>query len=187
MNTSYNNWDVLFNPDQIYNRVKELARDISVDFAGHPFTVVCILDGALFFGVDLLRNFAFETKDNQIRFEVVKASSYIGTQSHKIHFDPLKLSSEKIEGKRILLIDDILETGQTLSTVRDFIKAYHPLSLKIAAFIVKHGHQKFPVSLDYSGFVVENPDLWLVGYGLDDDSRYRNLKDIRIMPKFGNH
>lgn len=183
MNKPYNKWEVLFNSNQIYDRVRELATDISTDFGDQPFTVVCVLDGALFFGVDLLRHFDFDTKDNQVRFEVVKASSYVGTQSRRIQFDPLKLTREKIEGKRILLIDDILETGQTLSTVRDFIAGHDPLSLKITAFLVKKGRQQFPISLDYSGFLVENPEYWLVGYGLDDDSRYRNLKDIRIMPQ----
>lgn len=167
-----------FTVDQIQGRVKELADKISDDYAGRDLLAVGILKGAFMFFADIVRLIKVP-----MMIDFISASSYVRTESSqeiKIHCE----MKEKIENKDILLIEDIADTGVTLNYIRERILVKSPRSLKICAFLDKKCRRITPVPLDYVGF--EIPDVFVVGYGLDYDNRFRNLPYISIFKKTDN-
>lgn len=165
----------LLTVEQIQNRVKELAQQISRDYEGKELLTVGILRGAFMFFSDLVK---FIQVPMNIDFLI--ASSYVKTETTgevKIHAD----LREDIRGKDVLLVEDIVDTGFTLKYIRDILLAREPSSLKICVFLDKKERRKVDIPLDYVGF--EIPDRYVVGYGLDYDNRFRNLPYIAIFKK----
>lgn len=160
----------------IRDRIGELGTRISRDYQGKTPHLVAILKGASIFHADLVR--AIELP---LSFDFIAVGSYgkLDTSSGEVRI--LKDLDESLEGKDVLLVEDIVDTGLTLHYLVQNLKARNPESLKIAALLNKPARRKIDVPVDYIGFDIA--DEFVVGYGLDFDQRYRNLPDIHILRK----
>ena len=155
---------------EIKKRIKELGKQISKDYKGKDIEVVCVLRGAAIFTVEL----AMQIKPN-VRFNFIEVSSYEGTKSTgKIKLN--KDITSSIEGKDVLIVEDIIDSGRTLSYLRDYLLAKKPNSLKICTLVDKKAKREFDIPIDYNGFVIE--DKFIVGHGFDIDNNYRNIPYI---------
>jgi len=164
--------EVYLSEEKISNRVKELALEISKDFAGEELVVVGVLNGAFVFCADLIRSL-----DLPVHIEFISASSYVGTESSgevKINLD-IKGS---IKGKNVLLVEDIIDTGLTMKCLKENLENRNPKSLKLASLLYKPARLEHKVDIDYLAFEIE--DHFVIGYGLDYDGRYRELPYIGI-------
>ncbi len=168
--------DVLIPAERIRERVAELAEQIAHDYRDHrPVTIVGVLTGSLIFLADLIRHL-----DIPLRIGLIQASSYRGavTSPGELHLDPTLLPD--VRGHHVLLLDDILDTGQTLAHLVSHIRGLGCASLRIAVLLRKQGRQKVAVEPDYCGFDI--PDVFVVGYGLDFNDEYRNLPFLGVLP-----
>ena len=180
------NLKVLLTREQIAQRVKELGAEITRDFAGQSVIFVGVLKGAAIFLSDLARNVDLDST-----FDFIGVSSYGNRPdpSHELQHGwdstgEVKLTKDvdqSMEGKNIILVEDILDTGLTLTFLKKFLLAHKPRSFKIAALLDKPSRRKLPIEGDYVGFKI--PDEFVVGYGLDYAERYRNLADVCIVPR----
>lgn len=161
--------------EQIRDKIIELAEQISNDYIGKELVAIGILKGSFMFFADLIRLIKVP-----LTIDFIIASSYLKTTSTgeiKIYYDV----REEISGKHVLLIDDIIDTGVSLNQLRERILSRSPESLKICCFLNKEERRLVDVPVDYVGFEV--PNQFLVGYGLDYDSKYRNLPYIAVFKK----
>ncbi len=166
---------VLFSRDQIAQRVAELAAAITRDFAGEQVIFVGVLKGASIFLSDLARAVQVDAT-----FDFISVSSYGKGAVSSGEVQLIKDLDESVEGKNVILVEDILDTGLTLTYLKKLIAARQPRSLKLAALLDKISRRTEPIHADYTGF--EIPDHFVVGYGMDHAERYRNLADICILP-----
>ncbi len=158
---------------EINKKIRELARQISKDYKGKDIEVICVLKGAAIFAVEL----AMKIKTN-VRFEFIEVSSYVGTESTgKIKVN--KDITASIEGKDVLIVEDIIDTGRTLSYLKEYLLSKNPKSLKICTLVDKKEKRIVDVDIDYNGFVIE--DKFIVGHGFDLDGDYRNLPYIGVI------
>jgi hypoxanthine phosphoribosyltransferase len=177
---------VLITRDQITKRVAELGADITRDFKGESVMLVGVLKGAAIFLADLSRQL-----DLDATFDFIGVSSYGNrpspTQELKSGWDStgeVKLTKDvdqTLKDKNIIVVEDILDTGLTLTYLKKMLLARQPRTLKIAALLDKPSRRKLPLQGDYVGFKI--PDEFVVGYGLDYAERYRNLADICVVPR----
>jgi hypoxanthine phosphoribosyltransferase len=177
---------VLITRDQITKRVAELGAEISRDFKGEKVMLVGVLKGAAIFLADLSRQL-----DLDATFDFISVSSYGNrpspTQELKSGWDStgeVKLTKDvdqTLKDKNIIVVEDILDTGLTLTYLKKMLLARQPRTLKIAALLDKPSRRKLPLQGDYVGFKI--PDEFVVGYGLDYAERYRNLADICVVPR----
>ena len=162
----------LISKNEINKRLVELAKQIDEDYAGKEITVVCVLNGAVFFATELLLNIK-----SKIKFETIKISSYEGTESSgnvKLNLD---LENSKIEGKDVLIVEDIVDTGKSMEYLLRHLKNKNPKSLKLCALLSKLSRREVEVAIDYLGFEV--PNKFIVGYGFDDENGFaRNIPYI---------
>ncbi|ABF42059.1 hypoxanthine phosphoribosyltransferase [Candidatus Koribacter versatilis Ellin345] len=168
------NLKVLLSREQIQKRVAEIGAEISAEFQGQPVVLIGVLKGAAIFLSDLARNIALDAT-----FDFIAVSSY---GSEKQTSGEVKLNKDvdnSMEGKNVILVEDILDTGLTMSYLMKVFGAHHPKALKIAALLDKTERRKMPIRADYVGF--EIPDKFVVGYGMDAAERYRNLPDICVV------
>jgi hypoxanthine phosphoribosyltransferase len=167
---------LLTNKD-VRTRVSALGQQIRADYQGGELTVVSVLTGSFIFTADLIR----ELDGVTVQVELVKAHSYHGTASGPLELDLALVDYRQIAGCDVLLVDDVLDTGQTLHTLVRRLAKHRPRSLKTAAFLRKRGRQRpdFPVQLDYVGFDID--DHFVVGYGLDYYGLYRNLSWVGVL------
>ena len=165
----------LISTEAVNSRLKELAEQISADYAGKTITLICVLKGAVIFMVDLARLLTVP-----VVFDFMDISSYgAGTVSSGI-IQIKKDLDHSLEGKHVLLVEDIIDSGRTLSHLIKHLRAQNPASLKLCTLLDKPDRRVVDdVSVDYEGFVI--PDQFVVGYGLDFDQRYRNLPYIGIV------
>ena len=155
---------------EISKRVKELAKEIERDM-GQDFVVIGLLKGSFIFLADLVRNFK-----KPVVLDFMWVSSYGSSMSSSGHVEVIKDVGMDIEGKKVLLVDDILDTGYTIKEVREILKVKGAKEVRVCTLLDKRGRRKVDVHADYVGFVVE--DVFLVGYGLDWAEEGRNLKDV---------
>lgn len=169
---------VLVSATAIKRRIASLGEEINREYAGKDLMVVAIVNGALIFTADLLRQMR-----SPLRLDCLRASSYHdGTKAvgEPRIFDSMKLD---VRGHNVLLVDDILDTGRTLAAVAGLIKDKGALSVKTCVLLDKKARRALPFDADYVGFQI--PDEFVVGYGLDFNERYRNLPCIGVLkPKF---
>lgn len=159
---------------EIEKRVKELGTKITADYEGRQLVMICILKGAYLFFADLVRNIHIP-----ISVDFMMVSSYgagtVSTGAVKIISD---LSSE-IKGKDVLLVEDIVDSGLTISYLYETLKAKRPRSMKLCVLLDKVERRKYEVPIDYIGFTV--PNKYVIGYGLDYQDKYRNLPYIAVL------
>lgn len=164
---------VLITEPQLRRRVRELARAITRDYVGADLLIVPLLTGTIMFMADLLRSLSLP-----LRLDFVGVSSYReGTDSRELIFTKeLRLEAK---GRDVLLVDDILDTGKTLSAVQARLTKLKPRSLRTCVLLDKPERREQPVQADYVGF--EIPNEFVVGYGLDFAERYRNLPFVGVL------
>jgi hypoxanthine phosphoribosyltransferase len=167
--------EVLLTAERIHARVTELADEIARDYAGHPVTVVGILTGSFMFTADLLRCI-----DLPLRVAFITASSYRGETTVAGLLEIRDELLPNIEGRHILLIDDILDTGKTLTRVVAHLIHRGAASVKVGVLLRKMGRLEVPFEPDYVGFAI--PDKFVIGYGLDFNDEYRHLPFIGVLP-----
>jgi hypoxanthine phosphoribosyltransferase len=177
---------VLISRDEIAKRVHELGAQITKDFAGQSVNLVGVLKGAAIFLSDLARQVNLDAT-----FDFIGVSSYgnrpTPTQELKSGWDStgeVKLTKDvdqTLKDKNIILVEDILDTGLTMTYLKRLLQARQPKALKVAALLDKPSRRKLPLEGDYVGFKI--PDEFVVGYGLDYAEKYRNLADICIVPR----
>jgi hypoxanthine phosphoribosyltransferase len=167
---------VLLTTEQIQDRLTEMAEEISPHFRDRHFTIVGVLTGSLMFLADLVRRL-----DLPLRIGLIQASSYRGkaTTAGELHIDPDLLAD--VKDRHVLLLDDILDTGQTLMHLVQHLHDQGALSVKVGVFLRKQGRQVHPVRVDFVGF--EIPDEFVVGYGLDFNDEYRQLPYVAVLPR----
>ncbi len=168
---------VLLSEDQIRQRVKELGRQISGDYAGESLLFVGILKGAAVFLADLIREV-----DLPVDYDFVAISSYgSDTQSSGV-VRLLKDLEHGVSGRHVIIVEDIVDTGWTLrmSYIVENIKSRGAASVKVCTLLDKPSRRQVEVTIDYRGFEVE--DLFVIGYGLDYDGQYRNLPYVGVLP-----
>lgn len=155
-------------------RVRELGAQITRDYQGKELTLICVLKGSAFFAMDLAR-----AVDLPLTIEFLGVSSYHGgtetTGEVRITTDV----SKPMAGKHLLVIEDIIDTGLTMSFLLENLNARHPASLKVCTLLEKPARARATVPIDYKGFVID--DVFVVGYGLDYNEHYRNLSFIGVM------
>jgi hypoxanthine phosphoribosyltransferase len=164
---------VLITEEQIARRIRALSRGIERDYTGRETVVVSLLNGTVMFLADLIRNLSLP-----LRLDFIGVSSYgAGTQSGELVFTKeLRLS---VRGRDVLLVDDILDTGKTLSRVLAKLRALRPRRIRTCVLLNKAARRVEEVEADYVGF--EIPDFFVVGYGLDFAERYRNLPFVGVL------
>ncbi len=170
--------DVLFTTQQIAERVAELGAQISADYAGESVVLVGVLKGAALFLSDLARSIQVDAT-----FDFVAVSSYGKGVRSGGTVKLLKDIDDSVEGRHVVLVEDILDTGLTLSFLRKLMLQHLPQSLRIATLLDKPERREVEIEADYVGFSI--PNHFVVGYGMDYAEHYRNLTDIRVMPGDG--
>jgi hypoxanthine phosphoribosyltransferase len=167
--------EILIPAERIQQRVAELSHQIAVDYHGQPVTIVGVLTGCLMFLADLVRHL-----DLPLRIGLIQASSYRGatTNPGALHVQPELLPD--VRDRHVLLLDDILDTGQTLSYLVGHLRGLGPASLRTGVLLRKIGRQQVALDPDYRGFDI--PDAFVVGYGLDYNDEYRHLPYIAVLP-----
>ena len=168
--------EVLFTEAQIRDRVREVGAQISADYRGESIVLVGVLKGAAIFLSDLAR--AIEV-DNT--FDFVAVSSYGKGQTTTGAVKLIKDLDTPIEGKHVIVVEDILDTGLTLSYLRKLMLQHKPASLKIATCLDKPERRLVPIEADYVCFSI--PNRFVIGYGMDYAEKYRNVVDIRLFPE----
>ncbi len=169
---------LLLTHDQISARVAELGQTIGEDFptnsSAEPLWLVGALKGAVFFQADLARAI-----DRDVGIGFVRALSYgTGTTSSGDVHVTMDLE-DNVAGAHVILVEDIVDTGYSARALLDRLAAAKPRTLRLAALLDKPSRRELPITIDYRGF--EIPDQFVVGYGLDHDERYRNLRDISVL------
>jgi len=165
---------VLLTREQIARKVAEMGAQITRDFEGESVVLIGVLKGATIFLADLARELKLDAT-----FDFIAVSSYGNSREQSGEVKLMKDVDYSVEGKNIILVEDILDTGITLTYLKHQLLSHKPKSLKIAALLDKVSRRKAPIHGDYVGF--EIPDEFVVGYGLDFAERYRNLPDICIL------
>lgn len=165
---------VLIPESDIKQRVKELAAEISKNYAGETVTLICILSGASVFFADLVRELNLD-----VRFEFMSVSSYGAGTVSSGEVKILKDVNHPIAGKHVIIVEDIIDSGCTLSYLKRVLAQRNPASVKVCTILDKPSRRKVDFKGDYVGF--EIPDEFVIGYGLDYDGKYRNLRDVCVL------
>jgi hypoxanthine phosphoribosyltransferase len=167
---------ILISEDQIRRRIAEIGQQIAKDYAGRSVTFVGILKGSFIFLADMIRAVSIEIP---VEVDFMSVSSYgdATTTSGTIHIE--KDLAVPIEGKDVIIVEDIVDTGLTLLHVYNILSARGARSLRVATLLEKPGNSKYDRPLDYVGFQI--PNKFVVGFGLDYAQKFRNLSDIRVL------
>ena len=166
--------EVLFDKQQIADRVAAVGRQISKDYAGQDLLVIGVLKGAWVYLADLVRNI-----DNNVEVDFMSVSSYNGGTVSSGSLTVVKDLSVDCKGRHVLIVEDIVDTGITLSRLKDMLLSRGAASVEISTLLSKPARRKIDVDVKYIGF--EIPDKFVVGYGLDFDERYRGLDDVCVL------
>lgn len=165
---------VLFSKEQLAKRIKELAEQLDKDYAGKTPLMVAILKGSVMFFTDLIREMTLP-----LEIDFMSISSYGSGVKSSGEVKMIKDLDNKIEGKDVIIVEDIVDSGYTMKYLTHLLEARNPSSIKICALLDKPSRRETDVAVDYKGFEVGNE--FVVGYGLDYAARYRNIPFIGIL------
>lgn len=165
---------VLFSAEQLKRRVREIAAEIEKDYAGKEIMLISVLRGSFVFMADLCRAI-----DLPCTIDFMSVSSYGKGTTSSGQVQITKDLSEDISGRHVIVIEDILDSGNTLSYLLRLLEHRHPASIRLCTLLDKPDRRTKPVQVHYSGFTI--PDAFVVGYGLDYAEKYRNLPYIGIL------
>lgn len=166
--------NVLVTKEEIATIVKDLGKQITKDFAGEEIVAVCILKGSCVFFSDLIREIDLDVK---IDFMVLSSYGNGTTSSRQINI--IKDLSEDIKDKNVIVVEDIIDSGRTIKSLKELLCQRTPKSLKVVTMLNKPDRREVDIDSDYVGKVI--PDEFVVGYGLDYAQKYRNLKEICVL------
>jgi len=164
----------LISAERLAERVRELAAEITRDYAGRSLVLLCVLKGSFIFASDLARAVGLP-----VRIEFLGVRSYGDDTKSSGVVQITQDLTRPVDGDDILLVEDIVDTGLTLSYLREQLRSRRPASVKVAALLHKPARLKREVEIDYLGFTIE--DVFVVGYGLDYAERYRNLPFLGVL------
>lgn len=165
---------ILLSEQQIADKVKELGAQISKDYEGKNPIIISVLKGSFIFMADLVREI-----DIPCTVDFMSVSSYGSGTTSSGEVKIVKDFDQSIEGRHIIIVEDILDSGRTLSYLIQTLKARGAASIALCTFLDKPERRVMPVEVDYRGFQI--PDAYIVGYGLDYDQRYRNLPYVGVL------
>jgi len=166
--------EILFTAEQIRERVRELAAEISRDYAGRPVHLVVVLRGAAVFAADLIRELSVPAS-----VDYIAISSYRSGRQSSGTVRIIKDLEDNIESQYVIVVEDIIDTGLTLNYLSDLLRGRKVASLEVCALLDKPSARKAPAQAKYVGFTV--PEAFVVGYGLDFDQQYRGLPYIATL------
>lgn len=166
--------ETLISKSKIEKRINEIAEQISNDYASEELYLICVLKGSIVFMVDLARKIKVPVTMN-----FMSVSSYGASTQSSGQIKILLDLNESVENKNVIIVEDIIDSGRTLSLLTKMILGRNPKSLKICTLLDKPDRRVVEVDVDYIGFPIQ--DLFVVGYGLDYDQRYRNLDYIGVI------
>jgi hypoxanthine phosphoribosyltransferase len=166
--------EILVQPDELAHRVRELAEQISVDYAGKDVLLIGVLKGAVFFLADLMRQL-----DVECEVDFMAVSSYGSSTDSSGVVRILKDLDAPIEGRHVLIVEDIVDSGLTLSYLFRMLGGRSPASLEVCALLTKPDRREVDMPIRYVGF--EIPNKFAIGYGLDHAERYRNLPYVAVL------
>ena len=168
------NINVHFTEAEIDKKIRELGARISEDYAGESVCLICILKGSVYFTCELAKRITVP-----VTMDFMQCSSYGGDTKSSGIVRIVKDLDESIEGKEVIIIEDIIDSGRTLSHLKKLLGQRNPASLKICTLLDKPERRVVDVDVEYVGFQIE--DKFVVGYGLDYDQQYRNLPYIGVV------
>lgn len=166
--------EVLISEEELKQRVAELGKQISEDYRGEDVVLVCVLKGAVMFFSDLARHIT-----GNVTLDFISCSSYGSSTVSSGVVRILKDLDRPVEGKNVVVVEDIVDTGTTLHYLLKNLKSRNAKSVRLAALLNKPDRRKVDVHVDYQGFVI--PDYFVVGYGLDYDEKYRQLPYVGVL------
>ncbi len=165
---------VLIPEEDIEKRVRELADEISKDYAGEEVLLICILKGSVFFTCELAKRLSVPVK-----LDFMSVSSYGNGTVSSGRVKIVKDLDDSIEGKNVIVIEDIIDSGRTLAHLLAVLNVRNPKSIKLCTLLDKPSRREVEVKVDYTGFSI--PDAFVVGYGLDYAQQYRNLPYVGVL------
>ena len=166
--------EVMLTEEEVDSRIREIGEQISKDYAGRMVHLVCVLKGGSFFMTELAKRITVP-----VSLDFISVSSYGGSTKSSGVVRIVKDLDEPLEGKDVLVVEDIVDSGRTLSYLLELLRDRGPASVKLCTLLDKPERRVVDVHVDYTGF--EIPDEFVVGYGLDYDQRYRNLPYIGVV------
>jgi hypoxanthine phosphoribosyltransferase len=167
--------DVLISEEQLQKRVAELGAEISADYQNEDLLLVCILRGGITFMVDLMRHITVPHGMDCMAISSYGVGARESSGNVRVTFD----LQTNIQGRNVLLVEDIIDSGHTISAVLQLLESRMPKSIKVCALLDKAGRREVVVPIHYRGFDI--PNAYVFGYGLDIDEYYRNLKFIGVV------
>jgi len=165
---------VMIPEEEVKKRVKEMAEQISADIGEEPITLICILKGSVFFSCELAKDIK-----GPVLLDFMSVSSYGEDTKSSGVVKIIKDLDEPLEGKNVLVVEDIIDSGRTLSYLLENLQVRKPKSIKLCTLLDKPERRVVDVNVDYTGFKI--PDEFVVGFGLDYAQRYRNLPYIGVL------
>lgn len=166
--------EILISQEELKQKVLELGKQISKDYQGEEIVLVCVLKGAVMFFSDLVRSIV-----GDVTIDFISCSSYGNSTVSSGVVRIMKDLDTSVEGKNVIVVEDIVDTGTTLHYLLENLKSRKAKSVRLATLLNKPDRRKVDVHVDYSGFVI--PDLFVVGYGLDYAQQYRNLPYVGVL------
>lgn len=163
--------NVLFSEEEVDARIRQMGEQISRDYAGRKVHLICVLKGGSFFMCELAKRITVP-----VFLDFMSVSSYGSETKSSGVVKIVKDLDAPLKGKDVIVVEDIVDTGHTLSYLLEMLKGREPASLKLCTLLDKPDRREVDVPVDYTGFVI--PDKFIVGYGLDYDQKYRNLPYI---------
>jgi len=160
--------EILFSEKKLKRRIAELGAELTKDYAGKKLVLIGVLKGCFMFLADLSRNIDLEC---EIRFLTASSYGFSSVTSGRVNID--RDIDFDVEGRDVIIIEDILDSGITMTALRAFVAKHKPSSLKICTMLDKPDRRQLPITADYTGFIC--PNEFVVGFGLDYGERYRNL------------
>jgi hypoxanthine phosphoribosyltransferase len=179
MTEKYKVGEIIIDEEQILKRAREIGGQITHDYAGEEVLVIGILRGAVLWLSDLVKQIK-----TSVQIDFMSVSSYGALTKSTGVVKIVKDLDSPIEGKNVIIIEDIVDSGTTLNYLKNYLLSMNPKSVKICALLDKPAGRNADIKIDYTGFTVE--DKFIVGYGLDFDQKYRNLPYITCLTDSGN-